>query len=134
MEGTMTGNIGKSLDLGALLQGRFAAVVAAFNDQDLDSISQILDSDVMLTSLNPPTTYYGQTQVLEFLNNKFGQTKKPILQPLTTNVDVAKGKVFGTALWTDHDTPNAHITYEFTFVLRDGNTPQWYVINLWGSP
>ncbi len=125
--------VNRFLDLGASLLQRFNDVVKAFNMHNYAAVSGFLDDSVTLTTLTPPVTYYGKTAVVDYLQAKFLQVPPPFLQPQSTLVDAARSRVSGPALWTDIDTANAHLRYEFTFALHPSDN-QWYVINLWGTP
>jgi hypothetical protein len=126
-------NISRYLDLSASLLGRFTEVVKAFNAQNLGAVAGFFDSNIILTTLTPPTIRTGINQVTNYLQVKLGETPPPLFQPEVTQVNAGTGRVSGQGLWSDQDTPHAHIRYEFTFVLHNDDD-QWYVVALWGTP
>lgn len=124
---------------GNLLQ-RFAALVAAFDaspsppdDQTKQTISGLLDPNVMLTSLDPPrTTYQGIDSVMNYLvKNVLGNAR---FYPTTTEPNSETGAVMGKATWIDGDTGSSGETIHYSFVfvkhVSDGNL---YCVNLWGT-
>jgi hypothetical protein len=115
----------------SLLQ-TFNALVVAFNSSIPDNVRPFFDPGVQLTTLGPPTTYFGIDDVMNYLTGIMQREPHPFFDPgQTPTPGAGPATVSGQGLWSDSDTPHAHIRYIFTFVLSNG---AWRVTNLWGTP
>jgi hypothetical protein len=128
-------------DLDNSLLQRFVLAVAAFNaassgQQDWTALANLLDDNVILNTLDPPTMIISKAAVIDYLQHDIA-ADEPRFTPLSPiNVDATSGRVWGRARWLDHDngtTTDREITYSFTFVLHN-NDNAWYIVNMWGSP
>jgi len=117
------------------LSRRFAEAVDAFNAEKWQAVGDLLDDNVVLTTLDHPATIRGKDAVVKFLKKKIANDQ-PVLSPIEVNANSTTGAVKGTAFWTDRDnnvTTHRKITYQFIFSWHD-NAKQWFVLNLSGSP
>jgi hypothetical protein len=113
----------------------FANIVDALNQEEWARVEKLLDENVQLTTLDPPTTFNGRKDVVKYISEKIADDH-PVLIPLATvDSDAITGTVKGTALWEDNDNgkrTTSPITYKFIFVLHSDE--KWYVVSLSGSP
>jgi hypothetical protein len=112
----------------------FNNIVNALNYYQWETVRDLCDDGVTITSLDKPKTYTGKQAVVNYIKNKIAKDH-PILSPITVNPNSTTGMVSGKAWWFDQDNnipTKTHICYQFIFVLHsDGN---WYAVNLYGTP
>jgi hypothetical protein len=113
----------------------FNRLVNAFNHRDFQTVDNMLDDNVTLTTLDPPVTKTPKSQVAPYIPNKIANDD-PIFIPLPPiNVNSTTGLVWGKATWLDNDNgapTSSIIFYWFTFILHSDGL--WYVLYLAGTP
>jgi len=117
------------------LSSRFRDAYQNFNGQNWQAVRDMLDDDVVLTTLDSSTTIINKGHVTEYLKNKIGKDH-PSLNQVQANADFTTGIVSGTAFWQDNDSgqrTNRRITFKFVFSWHDVDK-DWFVLSLSGSP
>jgi len=111
----------------------FIRACAAFNQQDLPTLGDLLADDAVLYRVNSGTPILRKADILAYLATKFS-TDRPICAPVTTELHPPSlpTTARGTALWgsgTD-STIMFQIRYEIHFQPRD----PYLITSLWARP
>jgi hypothetical protein len=124
------------------LSQRFTDLCNAFNNASENddknawkTVSDMLVDDVVLTTLDSPTTIINKGRVTAYIKTKIAKDHPGLsrVQP-HPDPDPTTGIVAGTAFWSDNDSgvpTNRKITFKFVFSWENND---WYVVSLSGSP
>jgi hypothetical protein len=113
----------------------FTKVVNALNAGDWQTVRDVCDDNVVLTTVDNPATYRNKGRVIAYIKTKIAKDQ-PILATITVKPDSTTGIVNGIAWWEDRDNnvpTTRKISYQFIFNWHDAEQ-KWYLLNLWGTP
>jgi hypothetical protein len=124
------------------LKAAFNNAVNAFNSQDSNKLSPLLDEHVVLKKIHAshvPPDFNGREKVMAYLEGAWhGSSSPPWIfnpnyddGPKFTQNDPNNATVTGEAWWHDNDgqDPDGPLNYEFKF-KKNGSI--WQVKSLWG--